>query len=312
MIHPLLAVSAGELVGQLAPAALAGVLYARRSRTLAGWGHAPPRWRQACFYGGLATLALSLTALDHVASVSLSWHVTQQLVIGEVASLLLVLGLTAPLLAPLRGIGIFERLRVLANPLLAFPLWAANLYLWHLPALYQGALEHSGVNAIEHICFLAFGINMWMCLFGPLAMPRWFGNLGKLLYVVAVRLAGAVLANIFLWSGTVSYPFYRQPDSVRHISPLVDENVAGAIMMVVGTILTLGLFGWLFTRTLADREQREVLLEHRRRTGTGFGKQAPAPAVATGRAGGYRRSAARHSRQDRELGPVADGSLGPF
>ena len=43
--------------------------------------------------------------------------------------------------------------------------------------------------------FLGFGINMWMCLFGPLPMPSWFGNLGKLLYIVAVRLTGAVLGQ---------------------------------------------------------------------------------------------------------------------
>ena len=56
--------------------------------------------------------------------------------------------------------------------------------------------------------FLGFGINMWMCLFGPLPTPSWFGNLGTLVYIVAVRLAGTVLGNIFLWSGTVFYPFY--------------------------------------------------------------------------------------------------------
>ena len=45
-----------------------------------------------------------------------------------------------------------------------------------------------------------------MCLFGPLPMPAWFGNLQKLGYILAVRLAGAILGNVFPWSGTAFYP----------------------------------------------------------------------------------------------------------
>jgi cytochrome c oxidase assembly factor CtaG len=311
MIPLPMAVSTAELAGGLGFAALAGVLYLRRARTLASEGIPLPRWRQACFYSGLATIAVSLVALGHLASISLSWHVAQQLIIGEIASLLLVLGLTGALLAPVMRIRVFERLRVLANPLVAFPLWALNLYLWHLPALYQGALEHSGVQAIEHICFLAVGINMWMCLLGPLPVPRWFGNLGKLVYIVTVRLAAAVLANIFLWSGTVFYPFYTHPDSIRHTSPLVDQNIAGAIMLVAGSLITLGLFYWLFTRTLEGSDGRERQLERGRRARVGFA-DAAGPATAAGRRAAYRPSAARHSRQDRELGPVTDGSVGPL
>ena len=98
--------------------------------------------------------------------------------------------------------------------------------------LYQAALRHAGVHALEHAMFLGFGINMWMPLFGPLPTPSWFGNLGKLIYIVAVRLTGTVLGNVFLWSGTVFYPFYLHGDAARHISPVADQNLAGAIMMV--------------------------------------------------------------------------------
>ena len=133
-------------------------------------------------------------------------HMVEHLLLGDIASLLIVLGLTGPLIAPILRIRLFDRLRVLSHPLIAFPLWAIDLYVWHLPVLYQAALRHSGVHALEHAMFLGFGINMWMCLFGPLPMPSWFGNLGKLCYIVAVRLTGTVLGNIFLWSGTVFYP----------------------------------------------------------------------------------------------------------
>ena len=136
--------------------------------------------------------------------------------------------------------------------MIAFPLWAIDLYVWHLPVLYEAALRHSGVHALEHAMFLGFGINMWMCLFGPLPMPSWFGNLGKLIYIVAVRLTGTVLGNIFLWSGTVFYPFYLHGDAIYHISPIADQNIAGAVMMVEESLLTLGLFCWLFLRTARE------------------------------------------------------------
>ena len=183
----------------------------------------------------------------------------EHLLLGDIAALLIVLGLTGPLIAPILRIGFFDRLRTLAHPLIAFPLWAIDLYVWHLPVLYQAALRHTGVHALEHAMFLGFGINMWMCLFGPLPMPRWFGNLGKLVYIVAVRLTGTVLGNVFLWSGTVFYPFYTRGEPVWHISPIADQNIAGAIMMVEESILTLGLFCWLFLRTAREGEERQEL-----------------------------------------------------
>ena len=47
------------------------------------------------------------------------------------------------MLRPLLALRPVERLRVLANPLVALPIWAANLYVWHLPFLYESAVEHS-------------------------------------------------------------------------------------------------------------------------------------------------------------------------
>ena len=67
----------------------------------------------------------------------------QHVLIGDLAPLCLLAGLTGPLLRPLLALRPVERLRVLANPSVALPLWAVNLYLWHLPLLYEAAVEHS-------------------------------------------------------------------------------------------------------------------------------------------------------------------------
>jgi putative membrane protein len=277
-----------EDVLQLGPLLLLALLYARRVRTLAGRssigsGHPVPGWRQACFYGGLVTIAASLTSLGGASQDLLYMHMVEHLLVGDIAALLIVLGLTGPLIAPILKIKLFDRLRVLSHPAIAFPLWAIDLYVWHIPTLYQAALRHGGVHALEHAMFLAFGVNMWMCLVGPLPTPGWFGNLGRLFYIVAVRLAGTVLGNIFLWSGTVFYPFYSHGDAVHHISPLADQNIAGAIMMVEESFLTLGLFCWLFLRAAREGEERQNLLDYAQLHGLELSDERAARAVAAGR-----------------------------
>ncbi|HWF31941.1 MAG TPA: cytochrome c oxidase assembly protein [Solirubrobacteraceae bacterium] len=278
-----------EAALQLGPLALVAILYARRVRTLAGSGHPVAGWRQASFYAGFVTIAAALTSLGSASQDLLYMHMVEHLLLGDIAALLIVLGLTGPLLAPILKIKLFDRLRALSHPAIAFPLWAIDLYVWHAPALYQAALRHSGIHAIEHAMFLAFGVNMWMCLVGPLPTPGWFGNLGRLGYIVAVRLAGTVLGNIFLWSGTVFYPFYGPGDAIHHISPLADQNIAGAIMMVEESFLTLGLFCWLFLRAAKEGEERQNLLDYAQLHGLELSDERAARAVAAGRGGELRR-----------------------
>jgi putative membrane protein len=287
---PPLAVS-NELLAatQLGPLMILGLLYARRAHTLAIGGRPVPGWRQACFYGGFVVIGVALTSLGGASQELLFVHMIEHLLLGDIASLLIVLGLTAPLIAPILKIRLFDRLRVLSNPLIAFPLWMIDLYAWHLPVFYQAALRHSGWHALEHAMFLGFGINMWMCLFGPLPTPAWFGNLGKLVYIAAVRLAGTALGNIFLWSGTVFYPFYLQSDSLHHISPIADQNIAGAVMMVEESLLTIGLFCWLFLRTARESEERQDLLDFATRHGVALSEKRAARAIAAGRGGDLRK-----------------------
>jgi cytochrome c oxidase assembly factor CtaG len=292
---PIASSPALEAAVQLGPLAVFALLYAGRARTLARDARNPvPAWRQACFYSGCVTIALALTGLGDASEELLLAHMVEHLLLGDIAALLIVLGLTGPLIAPallaeFHSVRLFDRLRILAHPLIAFPLWALDLYLWHLPVFYQAALRNTGVHALEHAMFLGLGINMWMCLFGPLPMPSWFGNFAKLLYIIAVRLTGAVLGNVFLWSGTVFYPFYIHGDAVHHISPLADQNIAGAVMMVEESLLTLGLFCWLFLKTAREGEERQELLDFAQAQGVELTDARAARAVAAGRGAELRR-----------------------
>jgi cytochrome c oxidase assembly factor CtaG len=186
---------------QLFPATATGVLYALRVHALRGTTRAVPAWRQGCFYGGLVFIVATLTALGRLSDQLFAAHMAEHLLMADVGTLALVLGVTGPLLAPVLRVRAIDRLRVIAHPAVAFPLWAIDLYLWHAPALQEAAVRHSGIHALQHLSFIFFGANMWMALLGPLPKPAWFGNLARLVYVVAVRFTGAVLGNVFVFGG---------------------------------------------------------------------------------------------------------------
>ena len=79
--------------------------------------------------------------------------------------------MTGPLIAPLLRNPVIAQLRVLTHPVVAIVVWAVNFYAWHSPSLYQAALRHDALHALEHATFLAFGIAVWMALLGPLPKP---------------------------------------------------------------------------------------------------------------------------------------------
>lgn len=291
-VHVVLAhIGGGKLAPlQLAPATLTGILYALRVHQLRATARAVPGWRQACFYGGLTLIVVTLASpLAHVSDELFAAHMAEHLLIADIGGLLLVLGLTGPVLAPVLRIHWLSWLRAFGNPLAAFACWVVNFYVWHLPVLYQGAVHHEAVHALEHALFIGFGVGMWMPLLGPLPKPAWFGNLAKLLYVVAVRLAGAILGNVLIWGGNVFYPTYAKGERSWHVPPLADQNAAGAIMMIEGSILTICLFCWLFLEAAKQGEERQELLDLAAAHGYDLTDQRAARAVAAGRGADLRR-----------------------
>jgi len=272
------------------PLTVAAALYAKRAGTLAARGHPVAVWRQVCFGSGLLLIAVALfSPIGHIAEELVAMHMVEHLLIGDIAPLLLVLGLTGPLLQPILATRVAHRLRVLAHPVVAFSLWAIDLFAWHSPALYQAALNHQAVHALQHTCFVFFGFTMWLALLGPLPQPSWFGNGAKLLYIVAVRLTGALLGNIFIWSGSVFYPDYRAGEASWHMTPLQDQGAAGTIMMIESSIVTVLLLGWLFVKAARESDERQELLELASARGLELSEQRAARAVASGRGDELRR-----------------------
>jgi cytochrome c oxidase assembly factor CtaG len=283
-MHPILAHVAGAFAPiEVLPITIAGVLYWHRVIVLRWDGRPVPLWRQLCFGTGLLTVAAALfSPLGHVSEELVLAHMGEHLLLGDVATLLLVLGLTKPLLQPLLAIRAFNRLQVLTHPAIALPLWALNLYFWHLPALYDAAYGTAPVHALEHATFVFFGCLMWMPVFGPLPKPEWFGAGWKVAYVVAVRFTGAVLGNVLMWSGSVLYPVYADGERYWGISPIADQSTAGVMMMVEGTLLLLGALAWVFFEVAREGTEKQRLLDLAHDRGFELDERRARRAVAAG------------------------------
>src|SRR4051794_9687859 len=268
---------------ELLPLLAAAVLYAKRSATLADRGRPLPLWRQVCFAAGLLVIVVALVSpIGHVSEELVIAHMVEHLMLGDIATLLLVLGLTGPLLQPILAIRAFDRLRVLAHPLVAYPLWALNFYLWHIPALYDAAYGAAPLHALEHTTFLFFGCLMWMPVFGPLPKPQWFSAGWKIGYVIAVRFAGAILGNVLMWSGSVLYPTYQPGERYWGISAIADQSTAGVIMMVEGTFLALGVLAWVFLEVAREGTEKQRLLDLAQDRGVALDERRARRAVAAG------------------------------
>ncbi len=283
-MSPLIAHVAGAFAPvEVFPITIGGVAYWARVRSLAWDGRSVPLWRQLCFGSGLTLIAIALfSPIGHVAEELVIAHMVEHLLIGDIASLLLVLGLTKSILQPLLAIRVFNRLQVLTHPLVAFPLWIANFYLWHVPALYDAAYGTAPVHALEHTCFLFFGCLMWMPIFGPLPKPQWFTAGWKVGYVIAVRFSGAALANVLMWSGTVLYPVYGRGEHYWGITPVADQSTAGVIMMIEGTFLALGLLAWVFFEVAREGTEKQRLLDLAHDRGVALDERRAQRAVAAG------------------------------
>jgi cytochrome c oxidase assembly factor CtaG len=285
MNFPLAHVSGTFAPLEVIPLLLAAALYAKRSVTLAEKGRPVPLWRQLCFAGGLLTMAVALVSpVSHVAEELVIAHMVEHLLLGDIATLLLVLGLTGPLLQPILAIPVFDKLRILAHPLVAFPLWALNFYFWHIPTFYDAAYGGAALHLVEHSSFIFFGCLMWMPIFGPLPKPSWFNAAWKVGYVIAVRFAGAILGNVLMWSGSVLYPKYAAGEAYWKISPLADQSTAGVVMMVEGTFLGLGLLAWVFFEVSREGIEKQRLLDLALERGVELDEARAQRAVAAGQA----------------------------
>lgn len=275
---------------ELALLTVAIVYYGHRAMTLSWKGRPVPRWRVGCFALGLTLTAVPLfTPLGYIADELILAHMVEHLMIGDIAPIFLVLGMSRAMMQPILAIPFFDRLKFLAHPLVALPIWCVNLYVWHIPALYEAATGPTLVHSLEHWSFVFTGCLMWTPVFGSLPMPGWFGPGWTITYTLLARFATAALGNILMWSGTVLYPVYAAGEAKWGLSPIADQSTAGAIMMIEGLFVTLPVLAWTFLRVARQGTEKQELLDLAYELGVPLTEERAQRAVASGQGQALRR-----------------------
>ena len=208
-------------------------------------------------------IAIALfSPIGHIADELVLAHMGEHLLIGDIATLLIVLGLTRSLLQPILAIPLFNRLQVLTHPAVAFPLWAAQPLLLAPSGDLPGCLWRGPAARARTRLLPLLQVALCGCLCsGRCRNPTGSAPAGRSATWIAVRFTGAILGNVLMWSGTVLYPVYAPGEHYWGISPIADQSTAGVIMMVEGTFLALGVLAWTFFEVAREGTEKQRLLD---------------------------------------------------
>jgi putative membrane protein len=214
--------------------------------------------------GTLVLLAALVSPLDGLGDDYLfSAHMFQHVLLGDVAPLLILLGLSRVIMRPAtRRLTAIERgLGPLATPAAGLVTWLAIMYVWHIPALYDAATEHALIHLLEHVSFFTAGVALWWPLIQPVPMRRKLTGLQPVAYIATAKAGLAALGIFLTWSTTAIYPYYEKTPRIWGLSPIEDQNVAGVIMMVEQSLTLVIVLVALFVRMLQQSEAEQLRRE---------------------------------------------------
>ena len=215
------------------------------------------RWRVASFVMGLLVLgAALLSPIDSLAPSLFYIHMTQHLLLMLVASPLLVLGKPArayraalatrvPISERLFGSRKWRQVKGVAlNLVVVGVLNAVIVWVWHLPTPYEAALRDDLIHGTEHAGFLAVSVLFWAVV---LDTAKTRAPAGRIFLVFAVALQSSALGAIIAFAGSPLYSPEVLGTPVWGLTPLEDQQLAGALMWVLPGILYLVMMiGLLF------------------------------------------------------------------
>jgi cytochrome c oxidase assembly factor CtaG len=230
------------------------------------------RWEAWCYLGGLATLLVALVSpLDAVSESLFCAHMVQHLLLILVAGPLLAMG--APLrvwvwaLPRRRRMEVRRRapwvrapLRALGHPAVAWTLHAVALWIWHVPRLYDLAVRRPWVHAAEHACFLLTAVLFWWVVLPRGGALRRAHGAG-ILYLFTFTLLSGILGAYLALTRTTSYTAHLGTTAAWGLTPLEDQQLAGVIMWVPGSLAYLAAIVALFHLWLSAAERRAAALD---------------------------------------------------
>ena len=211
-------------------------------------------WRLAAFMGGLISLWAAtgspLAGMDHHLLIA---HMAQHLLLMTVAAPLILLG--APAITLLHGLpqpfvrgGLVPFLRyplvhgfgqMVTHPALCWLVATTVVIGWHFPALFELGMRSARWHEFEYACFFAAGLLFWWPVVQPwpsvARSPRWCVPL----YLFLATLPCDALSAFLTFCGRVVYPHYLSAHRLFGISPLGDQECAGALMWICVTFAYL-------------------------------------------------------------------------
>jgi putative membrane protein len=212
-------------------------------------------WRLVAFISGIFSgwiaLGSPLAVMDHHL---LTGHMAQHLLLMTVAAPLILLG--APVITLLHGLP-QHFLRNILRPFGRWPLvhgfgnwfgnWFGNTVThpvfcwlaataavigWHVPALFELAMQSEAWHVVEQLCFLVAGLLFWWPVVQPWpSLARW-PEWGIPLYLFVATLPCDALSAFLTFCGRVVYPHFLSMHRPFDISALGDQECAGALMWV--------------------------------------------------------------------------------
>ena len=225
---------------------------------------AAPVGRLIAFSAGLLALVAALISpIDRLGEQAFVMHMVQHILLLDVVPILLILGLTKVILRPAtrrlqlleRGVGPF------AHPIFAVVLYVGVMWAWHIPALYDAALQHPTIHALEHTFFMTAGVLYWWHLMSPIRSRYRLTGMGPVMYMLSTKLLVGILGIAITFAPDALYAFYKDQPTIWGLSPEGDQSLAGAIMALEQSIVMGIALAWLFIRALAESEQDEQRAE---------------------------------------------------
>lgn len=212
------------------------------------------------FGGGLLAIFIALLSpIDILSELLFSFHMAQHILLVMVAPPLLLLGLPAPFLrwslveARVRGI-----LNAITDPVVAFALYNVNLWLWHIPALYQAALRNELLHDLQHALFFYTAVLFWWRVLDPTHgwFPLWGWPPAKWIYLMVAAPPSYILGSIFWASSAVYYPYYAEVvPRLWGLTALRDQQIAGLIMWLHSWMYLMASMIALYIRYEPEKEQ---------------------------------------------------------
>lgn len=252
----------------LALSAIGYALGLRRLWASAGRGRGVSTQQAGWFaLGWLSLVGALVTPLDPLGSRLFSAHMVQHELLMVVAAPLLVLG--RPLatwtwaLSPAhrRSVGrLFQRRgwvgfwSALTDPLVAFALHAAALWVWHIPFAFDAALLHEPVHIAQHVSFLVTALFFWWSVLGHDPRGR-YGPGHSAAYLFTTMMHTSALGALLSLAPTVWYAPYVEATTALGFDPVEDQQLGGLIMWVPAAlayvIAALAVIGRMLGRARA-------------------------------------------------------------